>query len=336
MKAIVVKERGGAEVLKLQEIAIPQPGSAEVLVKVVAAGVNFADIMQHQGTYPLQLPTPYTPGMEITGIVAAVGNDVSNVSVGNRVAAISFAAGGYAEYIVLPTKQLILLPEDIDFHSVLALLIQGLTAYFLLDYSARFQSGESVLVYAAAGGVGNMVVQIAKIMGARQIFGTVGSEAKRTQIRKIGVDYPIDYTDKGWPEAVLKETQNRGIDVILDPVGASAIASNLRCLGTEGRLVTYGWLSGDYPSITTEQSKTLLFKNQSIIGFAIGVVIEKYPERIRQALHQLFTWLREGKLKPTFDQTFSLNEASAAHTAILNRETSGKVILTVDIKSLSV
>ncbi len=332
MKAIVVKERGGSEILKLQEISAPQPGSGEVLVKVAAAGVNFADIMQHKGTYPLQLPTPYTPGMEIAGIVAAVGDDVSNIYVGNRVAAISFTAGGYAEYIVLPAEQLIPLPEDIDLHSVLALLIQGLSAYFLLDYSARLQSGESVLVHAASGGVGNMAVQIAKLMGAGQIFGTAGSEAKRTQIRKIGVDYPIDYTDEGWPEAVLKETQNRGIDVILDSVGAAAIVSNLRCLGTEGRLVTYGWLSGDYPSITPEQSKTLLFKNQSIIGFAVNIVIEKYPERISQALHQLFIWLREGKLKPTFGPTFSLNQASAAHTAILNRETSGKVILTVDKK----
>lgn len=332
MKAIVVKERGGSEVLNLQEIAVPQPGAREVLVKVAVAGVNFADIMQHMGTYPLQFPTPYIPGMEVAGIVAAVGDDVSHISVGNRVAAISFKAGGYAEYIVLPAEQLILLPEDVDLHSVLAILIQGLSAYFLLDYSARLQSGESVLVHAAAGGVGNIAIQIAKIVGAGQIFGTVGSEAKRTQIYKIGADYSINYTNENWSEVVLKETHNCGVDVILDSVGASTIVSNLRCLGTEGRLVTYGWLSGDYISITPEQSKTLLFNNQSIIGFAVNVVIEKYPKRVHQALHQLLTWLREGKLKPILGQTFSLNKASAAHTAILNRETSGKVILTVDTK----
>ena len=178
MKSICVKTRGGSEVLTYQDKSKPNCTPDHVLLKVIAAGVNFADIMQHQGTYPLQLPLPYTPGMEIIGIVEEVGTEVTEVRLGERVAAISFEAGGYAEYVVIKPEQVIHVPDKLDEHTVLALLIQGLSAYLLLDYAAKICSGESVLIHAAAGGVGNQLVQLSKLMNAGDVFGTAGTGAK--------------------------------------------------------------------------------------------------------------------------------------------------------------
>ncbi|NJL64196.1 MAG: NADPH:quinone oxidoreductase family protein [Methylacidiphilales bacterium] len=301
-----------------------------VLLKVIAAGINFADIMQHQGTYPLQLPLPYTPGMEVVGIVEDIGAEVTNVRLGERVAAISFAGGGYAEYIAIKPEQLIRIPDTLDAHIVLALLIQGVSAYLLLDYAAKIRGGESVLIHAAAGGVGNLLVQLAKLMNAGDVFATAGTIAKREVLRKWGVDYPIDYSEPNWYETVMNITSGKGIDIILDPVGGSAITQNLSCLGIEGRFVSYGWLSGSCPSLTATQCQSLLFKNQSVSGFAVNVVMDRHPDVVAAALTQLFTWVQMDKLRPILGHVFSLKDATQAHTAISTRQTTGKVILQVD------
>ena len=248
MKSICVETRGGPEVLRCQHRTKPETPSDCVQLKVIAAGINFADIMQHQGTYPLRLPLPYIPGMEVVGIVEAVGADVTNLIPGERVAAISFTAGGYAEYIVVKPEQVIRVPDALGEHTILALLVQGLSAYLLLDYAAKICAGNSILIHAAAGGVGNLLVQLAKLMDARVIFGTAGTEAKRRMAEGWGVDYPIDYNEPNWHEKILEITGGKGVDVILDPVGKDAIAQNLSCLAVEGRFVNYGWLSGSCPS----------------------------------------------------------------------------------------
>lgn len=329
MKSIRVKTRGGCEVLKYQDEIKPDCTSNRVLLKIIAAGINFADIMQHQGTYPLQLPLPYTPGMEVIGIVEEVGAEVTDVRLGERVAAISFEAGGYAEYILANPEQVIHVADAIDEHTMLALLIQGVTAYLLLDYAANIRSGESVLVHAAAGGVGNLLVQLAKLMNAGDVFGTAGTETKREMIKTWGVNHAIDYNYPNWHENILEITQGKGIDVILDPVGGSAIAQNLSCLGIEGRFINYGWLSGSYPSLTPIQCQNLLFNNQTVSGFAFNVVMERHPNIINTALTQLFAWVQTGKLKPILGQVFPLKDAEMAHAAILERKTTGKVILQV-------
>ena len=329
MKSIRVTTRGGSEVLTYQDEPKPDCSPERVLLKVIAAGINFADIMQHQGTYPLQLPLPYTPGMEVIGVVEAVGADVTNVRVGERIAAISFAAGGYAEYLLIKPEQIIRIPDTLDEHTVLALLIQGLSAYLLLDYAARIRRGESVLIHAAGGGVGNLLVQLSKLMNASDVFGTASTEAKREMIKNWGCDYDIDYTDPKWHETVLQITNGKGINIILDPVGGSAIAQNLSCLGVEGRFVSYGWLSGDYPSLTTAQCQKLLFNNQSVSGFAVNVVMEHHPDIVDTALTQLLNWVQVGKLTPILGQVFPLKDAADAHAAISARKTTGKVILQV-------
>jgi NADPH2:quinone reductase len=330
MKLIRVETRGGSEVLTYQDESKPVCAPGCVLLKVIAAGVNFADIMQHQGTYPLQLPLPYTPGMEVIGIVEAIGADVTDVRLGERVAAVSFEAGGYAEYIAIKPEQVIHVPDTLDAHTVLALLIQGSSAYLLLNYSAKIRGGESILIHAAAGGVGSLLVQLAKLMNAGDVFGTAGTSAKREMIRNRGVDYPIDYSEPNWHETVLKITGGKGIDIILDPVGGGAIAQNLSCLGVEGRFVNYGWLSGSFPSLTTTQCQGLLYKNQSVSGFAVSTVLKHRTDVVNAALTQLFAWVQMGKLRPVLGQVFSLKDAAQAHTAILERKTTGKVILQVD------
>ena len=333
MKSILVKERGGVDVLEVVELPKPNISTNDILLKISAVGVNFADIMQHQGTYPLQLPLPYTPGMETIGIVEDIGSNVKNVRIGERIAAVSFMAGGYAEYVLIKPEQIIRVPDEISDRQALALAIQGLTAYLLLNYAAKIRPGESVLVHAAAGGVGNLLVQIAKLMNAGDVLGTAGTVQKRNRIKSWGVDYAIDYNNPNWDKDVLEITNGEGVDIILDPVGGSATAQNLSCLAVEGRFVNYGWLSGDYPSLTPEQCQNLLFKNQSVSGFAVNVVMERHPNLVEAAFQQLFNWVLQGKLKPVLSADFPLEDAAKAHQAILNRKTMGKVILTLSKRS---
>lgn len=327
MKSILVKERGAADVLEIVELPKPNISTNDILLKISAVGINFADIMQHQGTYPLQLPLPYTPGMEMIGIVESVGSQVKNINIGERIAAISFAAGGYAEYAVVKPQQIIPVPDNISDRQVLALLIQGLSAYLLLSYAAKVRQGESILVHAAGGGVGNLLVQIAKLIDGGHVFGTAGTTQKRDRIKTYGVDYAIDYNSLNWHEDIIEITDGKGIDIILDPVGGSATAQNLSCLGVEGRLINYGWLSGNYPSLTPKQCQTLLFNNQSVSGFAVNVVMERHPDVVDAAFKQLFDWVVQDKLKPVLGSVFPLEDATKAHQAILNRETMGKVTL---------
>ena len=166
-------------------------------------------------------------------------------------------------------------------------------------------------------------------MDAGDVFGTAGTTQKRDRIKTYGVDYAIDYNSLNWHEDILGITDGEGIDIILDPVGESVTAQNLSCLGVEGRFINYGWLSGDYPSLTPKQCQTLLFKNQSVSGFAVNVVMERHPDVVESAFKQLFDWVREDKLKPVLGSVFPLEDAAKAHQAILNRETVGKVILTL-------
>ncbi len=327
MQTIVVSQRGGVEVLQLQERPIPQPAVGEVLVKTAEAGINFFDVMQHQGTYPIRFPLPYTPGIEYVGTVWALGDGVTGLSIGDRVAGLSFQVGTYAQYVSLPAEQVLPLPNEVSPHSALALLIAGLTVYALLDYAARLQAGETVLIHAAAGGVGNLAVQIARLLGAGRVFGTVGSDRKGRLVRELGADRPINYQQEDWAEVVLQETRQQGVDVILDAVGGSALEGHLHCLAREGRIISYGWLSGHCPALSAGQTQGLLFKNQSFTGFAIGVLLEKHPQRVQAMLRQLFAWVAEGQLRPTLGPRFAIHQVQEAHQALLDGKTSGKAVL---------
>ncbi len=232
MKAIRINETGGPEVMHLEEIETPVPGEGEVLIKVAAVGVNYADLAQRQGAYLTRTRTPMTLGVEVAGTVAELGPGVRTPAEGSRV--VAYVNGGYAEYAVAQATTVIPIPPNLDFIQAAAFPVQGLTAYQLLRESAHIQPGESVLVHAAAGGVGTLAVQLAKLMGAGIVAGTASNSSKLDLIRKLGADAAINYTEENWVEQVKNATRGQGTDIILEMVGGEIAEQSLKCLAPFG------------------------------------------------------------------------------------------------------
>lgn len=323
MKAIRIQEVGGPEVMHLEDIATPTPKEGEVLIQVAAAGINYADLAQRQGAYLTRTRTPLTLGMEVAGTVAAVGAGVAFPTVGMRV--VAFGDGGYAEYTLASASTVIPIPENLDFIHAAAFPVQGLTAYQLLRESAHIRSGESVLVHAAAGGVGTLAVQLAKLMGAGTVVGTASNAAKLDLVRSLGADAAINYTEANWVEQVQQATQGNGADIILEMVGGDIAEQSLQCLAPFGRMVVFGAASGQMVQFSGIQ---LMYKNQAIIGYWLTAWMSR-PDRIAAAAQELMGYLAQGKLNIIVGQTFPLAQAAEAHKAIAARKTTGKVVLTV-------
>lgn len=323
MKAIRIHETGGPEVMRLEEVEQPTPQAGEVLIKVAAAGINYADLAQRQGTYLTRTRVPSTLGFEVAGTVAALGPGVEKPAVGTRVAA--FANGGYAEYTTAAASSVLPIPPTLDFSHAAAFPVQGLTAYQLLRESGRLEQGESVLVHAAAGGVGTLAVQLAKLMGAGQVLGTASNASKLDLVRRLGADTAINYTEDDWVEQVKQATDGKGADIILEMVGGSIAEQSLQCLAPFGRMVIFGAASGQIAQFTGIQ---LMYKNQSIIGYWLTAWMQR-SNRIALAVSELMQYLAAGKLEIIVGQTFPLAEAAAAHQAIADRKTTGKVVLLV-------
>ncbi len=321
MKAIRIHETGGPEVMQLEEVEVPTPQEGQVLVKVEAAGVNYADLAQRQGAYLTRTRTPMTLGAEFAGTVAALGPGVSTLAEGTRV--VAFGVGGCAEYAVARANMAIPIPPNLDFVHAAALPVQGITAYQLLRESARIQPGESVLVHAAAGGVGTLAVQLAKLMGAGKVIGTASNTNKLNLVRSLGADAAINYTEESWVEQVKTATGGRGADIILEMVGGSVAEQNLQCLAPFGRMVVYGAASGQIVQFSGIQ---LMYKNQAIIGYWLTAQLRR-PDRIFQAVMELMQFITNGQLQIIVGQTFPLAEAAEAHRAIAERKTTGKVVL---------
>jgi NADPH2:quinone reductase len=323
MKAIRIHETGGPEVMHLEEIETPVPGENEVLIKVAAAGINYADLMRRQGTYLTRTRTPATLGLEVAGTVVALGPGVSSPAPGTRV--VSIVDGGYAEYAVANAGMVIPIPEALDFVHAAAFPIQGLTAYQLLRDAARLQPGESVLVQAAAGGVGTLAVQLARLMQAGKVIGTASNASKLDLVRQLGADTAIDYTKDNWVEEVKAATDGRGADIILEMVGGTIGEQSLRCLAPFGRMVVFGAASGQAVQFTGRQ---LMYRNQAIIGYWLSAWMQR-TDRIAAAASELMQFLAAGKLRIIVGQTFPLAQAAEAHRAIAERRTTGKVVLLV-------
>ncbi len=323
MKAIRINETGGPEVMHLEEIDTPVPQNDEVLIRVVAAGINYADLAQRQGTYLTRTRTPMTPGFEVAGIVAGHGPGVTAPPVGTRVAA--FVTGGYAEYALAHTGTIVPIPDTLDFTRAAAFLVQGITAYQLLRESAHMQPGESVLIQAAAGGVGTLAVQLAKLMGAQTVIGTASSEAKLDLARSLGADVLINYHTPEWSEQVKSATNGRGADIILEMAGGEIATQALQCLAPFGRMVVYGAASGEITQFTGIQ---LMYKNQAIIGYWLSSWLQR-ADRVAMAALELMQYLNGGKLKIIVGNTFPLADAVEAHRAIAERKTTGKVVLII-------
>ena len=322
MKVIQVDQAGGPEVLRVVKQDTPGVSPTQVLIQVKAAGINFADLMQRSGTYFAPVAFPFTPGFEVTGYVHAIGSEVTTVQKGDRVAALLLAPGGYAEYVAVEEVQLVPLPDAIDFSSATALLSQGLTAHFLLRATAQIQPHQRVLVHAAAGGVGSLLVQLGKIMGAR-VIATASTDEKLQLTRQLGADATVNYTHADWAAQVRRTTDDYGVDVVMDSAGGRVGQESLSLLAPRGKWIVYGALSAEGNALSFDQITQMIFNNQSLHGFSIY----GFQEEVPQALSQLFGWVQAAKLRVVTDHSFALSEAAQAHRAIEARQTTGKVVL---------
>lgn len=321
MKVVQFAHYGGPEVLELVEREVPTPGTGEILIKVGAIGVNFADTMQRAGTYPVKFELPFVPGYEANGWVEAVGPDVEGFTVGQRVTTSLSQGGGYAQYVLAPAATSYPLPDGVDDRIALALKVQGLTAYFLLKSATRLVEGDTVLIHAAAGGVGTIAVQLAKLWGASTVIGAA-SPGKHAQVKSLGADVVIDYTQPNWSEQVLAATSGQGASIILDPLGDSGRVENLKALAPFGRWATYGTLAGGPVTLDGAAIGQLIGKNQSVHGFSLS---QGYD--LAEATNELFGLVSSGQLRIEQGPQWPLSEAAEAHRALENRETTGKVIL---------
>ncbi|MCU4753038.1 NADPH:quinone oxidoreductase family protein [Halobacteria archaeon AArc-curdl1] len=321
MNAIEVGSYGDSDVLEVVERDIPEPGPGEVRIEVEAAGINFADIMQRRGLYPGGPEPAYVPGMEAAGTVHATGDDVG-LSEGDRVVGM-LNGGGYAEYVTANAQMLLPIPGGMTFEEAAGFPVQFLTAHSCLFEWGGLEEGESVLIQAAAGGVGTAAVQLASRAGAT-VFGTASTEAKLELAADLGCDHPIQYTETDFREVVDAETDEEGVDLVLESVGDDVFDHSLDALAHFGRLVTYGVASGVPASA---QNQRLLFENKSVIGFHLGQASRHDPNRIMQAIPDLTQGLSDGELEVIVGETFALEEAAEAHQFIEDRKSTGKVVL---------
>ena len=320
MKAMRVHKYGGPEVLTLEEIPVPEPKAGEARVKIEAIGVNYIDVYQRTGLYPLQ--TPFTLGTEGAGIVDAVGPNVTEVKKGERVG-YAMIPGSYAEYAIVPAARLVPIPPNIDARSAAALMTQGMTAHYLTHSTYPLKKGETALLHAAAGGVGLLVIQIAKQLGAT-VIGTVSTEAKAKLAKEMGADHLILYTQSDFLAEVKKLTDGRGANVVYDSVGQTTFDKSLDCLRPRGYLVLFGQSSGPVPPFDPGKlaAKGSLFLTRPSLPH---YTLER--SELLQRANEVFNWTATGKLKVRIDKTFPLAEAAEAHRQLEGRKTTGKVIL---------
>ena len=322
MKAIVVEQYGGPEVLKLRNVDLKQPGPGEALVRIVTAGVNFVDTYQRRGSYPL--PLPFIPGREGAGTVEAVGQGVTAVKPGDRVAFV--APNSYAEAALVPAELLIPMPRNLSFEQCAAFPLQGMTAHYLLHEYRKVKPGEVVLIHAAAGGVGLLLVQWAYHMGAR-VIGTVSTDEKAAAARNAGADEVIFYTRQDFVTETKRLTNDEGADLILDGVGKSTFGGNLKAVAVRGNIVIYGYASGPADPVSPN---ALMPRAISVAGGSLQNFMTTRDELMRRA-NDVIDGLQQGWLKLTF-QTMPLAEAAEAHRLLEMRKTSGKLLLNTGAK----
>ena len=326
MKAIQFTEYGGPEVLKTIEIDKPKPGPTEVLIEIHAIGVNYADTARREGQYVVPTKLPFIPGAEIAGVIVEAGEEVTNVNIGSRVVTL-IESGGYAEYAVVDSRNVtVMLKEDIDFKQAVSLPLQGLSAYHILKTMGCITNDDTVLIHAAAGGVGTLAVQLAKLFGARKVIATASTDEKLDLAKSLGADVCINYTNEGWHKEVLEATEGRGVNLALEMVGGDVFKDTLKCLAPFGKVVIYGVASGEQAVM---HPSSLMAKNQSVIGFFLPQIMRK-RELFMRSIRELFDYLEEGKLQLIIGETYPLEEAAKVHELMQSRKTSGKIILEVN------
>lgn len=322
MKAIRVERHGGPEVLELVDVApLEAPGPGQAVVSVVAAGVNFLDVGQRRGTYPR--PVPFTPGVEGAGVVESVGEGVRSVKPSDRVA-FTGMPGAYAKAILADAERLIPLPDEFTFEQGAAFPLQGMTAHYLIHEFRRPGPGSFVLIHAAAGGMGGLLVQWAKRLGAN-VIGTVSTEAKARTARTSGADHVIVYTEQDFVVETKRITEGRGADLIIDGVGRTTFKGDLEAAAIRGHIVVFGAASGPADPI----SANALMPNALTVS---GGSLQNYlrtPEELRRRANDVIAGIRAGWLKLNVDRLLPLAQAAHAHELLESRKTEGKLVLSV-------
>ncbi|WP_298823834.1 quinone oxidoreductase [uncultured Planococcus sp.] len=326
MKAIIVEETGPPGVMKLQEMDKPKPDAHQVLIRVEAISVNFADIKARQGQYHgVAADAAFTPGLDCAGVVVEIGDQVSRFQPGHRVMA--FPAGGsYAEYVVAPENLTYPLPDEISSETAAASLTVGITAYNVIQKMARLEKGETILIHAAAGGIGSTAIQLAKFFGASKIIGTVGSNEKIAHAKSFGADEVINYRSTDFVEKVNELTGGKGADVILDTIAGENFERSLKCLATFGRIVSFGHANdGSVPGIA--KTDQLHSNCRSVIGYSTGTYRKHRPEFLREGAEKVTEYLLQKQLEIVVSKSFALADAPEAHAHIESRASIGKVLL---------
>ncbi len=325
MRAVICTELGGAEKLALMERPEPEAGEGQVVIQVAAAGLNFADSLIIAGKYQEKPAPPFVPGFEVAGRVQAVGSGVSRFKPGDPVLALP-DWGGFAEKIAVPAEHVFAMPGGVDVAVAAGFAINYGTAHGALRWHARLQPGETLLVHGAAGGTGLAAVEIGKAMGAR-VIATAGGAEKLAVAQAHGADELIDYRSEDIRTRVKDLTGGKGADVVFDPVGGHVFDASLRCVAWGGRLLVIGFAGGKVSQIPANH---LLVKNVAAMGVYWGSYRKHRPDMLAQQFEELFGWLKEGQLKPLITQRFPLERAAEAIKILIERKSTGKMVLTMD------
>jgi len=323
MKAIRIESYGGPDRLLYTDVEKPEPKPGEALVRIEAIGVNYIDVYHRTGLYPL--PLPFTPGTEAAGTVEKVAPDVSDLKVGDHVA-YTMAVGSYAEYATVPAARLVKMPEGIDARAGAAAMLQGMTAHYLVTSTYPLKRGDTALVHAAAGGVGLLLIQMAKRIGAR-VFGTVSTEEKALIAREAGADEVIIYTKQDFQEEVKRMTEGKGVQVVYDSVGKTTFMKSLDSLAPRGLLALFGQSSGSVPPFDAAllaQKGSLFLTRPSLAQYTLT------REELLWRASDVLKWVSAGELNLRIGKTFPLSEAAEAHTQLEGRATTGKILLIPD------
>ena len=333
--AVLIKQTDASSAFEIRELPKPAPQGDEVLIKVTASGLNFADVMARKGMYKEAPPLPCVLGYDVAGVVEAVGTDVKNVKAGDRVTALT-RFGGYAEYAVTKSSAVAAIPVDMDDATATALTTQYITAYYAAAEAVNLFAGDKVLIQSGAGGVGTALIQICKHKGC-EIFSTAGSEDKIKHLSSLGVHHPVNYNKDDFALVIKSLTGGKGVDVIFDAVGGASVKKGIRSLAAGGRIVCYG------ASALTDKNifgkiKTalgfgfyhpvmLMMPSKSIIGINMLSIADEKPAVIQRCLEAVIKLYNEGVFIPTISKVFPVNEIGAAHEYLEKRKSIGKVVM---------
>ena len=321
---VIFERYGEAAVLQFRETDVPAYGPGEVLLRTSAIGVNYSDALRRRDAYFMPTPLPYVPGTEVVGTILQAGAGVEAPYLpGTRVLAILPAGGGYAEYVTAAAQYCVPLPPQIDDRTATGIFVQGSTARLMITQLAGDLAGKTVLVNAAAGGVGSLLVQMAKLGGAR-VIGAAGGAAKQDVVRELGADAAVDYRIAGWSDRVREATGGRGVDIAFEMVGGEVYNESLRTLAPGGHLIVYGCASGVQGAVEPER---FVDHNWRQSGFNLAHYLQQHNAVWQQALGEVIGLLASGQLRVRTAKTFPLDRAAEAHRQLEARETTGKVVL---------